>query len=182
MSVEWFYTKSGSGERSGPVPEEELKALLADGRLAADDMVWREGMPGWEPVDACGELSGIVRAVPVDVVSADEIRGMGGWMTFVGVMTILYGVWMLLSCVGIINGILGIVAGSALCSAKPMLERASRSPDALPFLKKMKTFFVMTGVGFILYLVIMLVSILLFSTVFVGAFATFLQQMQQVQP
>jgi hypothetical protein len=45
MATEWFY--SHDGDRRGPVSEAEIKALAADGRLHADDLVWRAGMEAW---------------------------------------------------------------------------------------------------------------------------------------
>jgi hypothetical protein len=47
MARLWHYSKGG--ERLGPVPEDELKAMAADGRLSPDDMIWRAGMKNWAP-------------------------------------------------------------------------------------------------------------------------------------
>jgi GYF domain 2/Domain of unknown function (DUF4190) len=33
----------------GPLPEHELRAMLADGRLGADTPVWCDGMASWSP-------------------------------------------------------------------------------------------------------------------------------------
>jgi TM2 domain-containing membrane protein YozV len=47
MATEWFYAHGDA--RRGPVSEDQLKALAADGRLRADDLVWQAGMAAWAP-------------------------------------------------------------------------------------------------------------------------------------
>jgi len=60
MSVVWHYVQNGKA--LGPVPEEQLKVLLSTGTLRAEDLVWREGMPGWL---AARELPELVQAAPL---------------------------------------------------------------------------------------------------------------------
>jgi hypothetical protein len=49
---EWFYAL---GEvQSGPVPRRQVVALLTSGQMAADDLVWREGMAGWTAAAEAG--------------------------------------------------------------------------------------------------------------------------------
>ena len=43
----WWYRKNGA--ESGPVDQGTLQQTLASGLLAADDLVWTEGMPQWLP-------------------------------------------------------------------------------------------------------------------------------------
>ncbi|HEY1378327.1 MAG TPA: GYF domain-containing protein [Gemmataceae bacterium] len=45
MNGEWYY--SHDGERHGPVSADQIRALAADGRLRADDLVWQAGMEAW---------------------------------------------------------------------------------------------------------------------------------------
>ena len=45
MNAEWFF--SDGDARQGPVTEDELKRLLAGGRVAPTDLVWKDGMPDW---------------------------------------------------------------------------------------------------------------------------------------
>jgi TM2 domain-containing membrane protein YozV len=47
MATEWFYAHGG--DRRGPVSEDELKTLAADGRLRPGDLVWQAGMEAWAP-------------------------------------------------------------------------------------------------------------------------------------
>jgi hypothetical protein len=43
--TQWFY--AADGVQHGPVSEEALKALVVDGRLGADDLVWNPALPQW---------------------------------------------------------------------------------------------------------------------------------------
>ena len=45
MNADWFYSVGDT--RQGPVTEDDLKRLVADGRLRPADLVWRDGMPDW---------------------------------------------------------------------------------------------------------------------------------------
>ncbi|RYD32648.1 MAG: RDD family protein [Verrucomicrobiaceae bacterium] len=42
---QWYYNEAG--QQRGPVPETELKNLLATNRINLATLVWREGMPQW---------------------------------------------------------------------------------------------------------------------------------------
>lgn len=48
--MNWFYTEAG--EQRGPVTQEEFDQLLARGTITDSTLVWREGLPGWEPWSA----------------------------------------------------------------------------------------------------------------------------------
>jgi hypothetical protein len=43
--VQWYYARND--QQFGPVSAIELKRLADDGRLAPDDLLWREGMDTW---------------------------------------------------------------------------------------------------------------------------------------
>ena len=43
----WYYAKDRV--QHGPVSETQVKELAQSGRLAPADLVWREGMPQWQP-------------------------------------------------------------------------------------------------------------------------------------
>lgn len=45
MNADWFYSKGD--QRMGPVTEDDLKRLVGDGQLHANDLVWRDGMADW---------------------------------------------------------------------------------------------------------------------------------------
>jgi uncharacterized RDD family membrane protein YckC len=65
----WYY--SDKGERRGPVPEEELGALLASGVLDAQSLVWKQGMAEWQPLSkAVPQLAAQRAAAPPPVAAA----------------------------------------------------------------------------------------------------------------
>ncbi len=51
----WNYMKNGV--QHGPISTEELRGLLLSGALARDTMVWKPGLPKWEPAYAHAELA-----------------------------------------------------------------------------------------------------------------------------
>jgi hypothetical protein len=57
--LNWHFLRNG--QQAGPVSEEELRGLLAQGRLSLHDLVWREGMAGWTPAS---EALGIAAPPP----------------------------------------------------------------------------------------------------------------------
>jgi hypothetical protein len=54
--MQWWHGTQGRQE--GPVAEEELRAMIAAGQLGPQTMVWREGLPAWQPLTAFPELCG----------------------------------------------------------------------------------------------------------------------------
>jgi len=50
--MNWHYVNQG--QQAGPVTEEELLALVREGKVAPDTLVWREGMPNWTPFHQAG--------------------------------------------------------------------------------------------------------------------------------
>jgi hypothetical protein len=115
------------------------------------------------------EGQGQVQAVP----KVPLPPGLCGWMAFIAIWTIIGGAFNCLSVIGLIWGVMMIVAGVALWSGKDMLlAMGGVDPAYLPFLEKLKTFMMLTGIVYILSVVL---GILIFI-VFVGfglAFADF---------
>ncbi len=56
MSNPWYYSVAGSNERLGPVSDAELRAMVADGRLTTDSLIWKEGMAEWVPASSAKGL------------------------------------------------------------------------------------------------------------------------------
>ena len=54
MEKLWHYVQAGKA--NGPVPEEQLRALLASGGLRPEDLVWHEGMASWTAAKDLPEL------------------------------------------------------------------------------------------------------------------------------
>src|SRR5262245_3959390 len=54
MASEWYY--SHEGQRHGPVSSEQLRELVATGKLRPDDLIWKEGMDNWMPAGKAKKL------------------------------------------------------------------------------------------------------------------------------
>src|SRR5262245_21663493 len=53
-----------NGEQFGPYPENEFRQHLADRKILRNDLVWREGLPGWIPADELLSKLGSAVEVP----------------------------------------------------------------------------------------------------------------------
>jgi uncharacterized RDD family membrane protein YckC len=53
--MQWYYANAGA--QAGPIDEAELDRLVGQGLVRGDTLVWREGMPAWQPL-------GVVRGWP----------------------------------------------------------------------------------------------------------------------
>lgn len=58
------YHVGRQGQTYGPYPEEDVRRMLAEGRLLPTDLCWTEGMPGWEPLGKVFRAAGTA-ATPV---------------------------------------------------------------------------------------------------------------------
>jgi len=88
----WFY--ASEGQQRGPYPEAQLRDLIAWGGVAADTLVWSEGMAGWEKA---GDIPGLFSggsAPPVLPRSGGSMAGAGGQGG--GPLSIDVGLWELL--------------------------------------------------------------------------------------
>ena len=179
MDKLWYYAVSGSSEKQGPIPEDQIRALIQSGELHPNDLVWSDGMANWTALAQVTELQG---AAPADAPPSAPMakafpattqvatggpsgipQGLEGWMTFVGVMSIIGGVFNCLSCVGIIWGVFMIIAGTSLLGAKNALGLATGIPaDLAPFFDKLKTSMQMTGIFYIISIVGMVIWFIFF--------------------
>jgi hypothetical protein len=58
--MNWYYVEGG--QQAGPVGDAQLDDLARQGRIAADTLVWREGMPNWQPLQSV--RAGVAVAAP----------------------------------------------------------------------------------------------------------------------
>ena len=184
MDKMWFYAQSGR-ERQGPVPEAQIREMLADGRLRGSDLVWAEGMSNWTPAQVALGISDPAPApsanmaaplpagtprlnsTPMAASVAGLPEGLTSWMQFVGVMTLIGGIFYCLSCFGIIYGVLMIMAGVAVMGARNALLAAPEVPASMrPFMDKLKSYFLMTGIFFIIMIVLSIISIIMMFVYF----------------
>jgi uncharacterized RDD family membrane protein YckC len=47
--MNWFYAENG--QQRGPVSDSDLAALVENGSLKGETLLWHEGMPDWQPVN-----------------------------------------------------------------------------------------------------------------------------------
>jgi hypothetical protein len=45
--MEWYYAEGN--ERRGPVDDAQFKQLAATGKIGPDTLVWKAGLPAWQP-------------------------------------------------------------------------------------------------------------------------------------
>ena len=87
----WFY--ASEGQQKGPLPEAQLRDLIARGMVRSDTLVWTEGMSGWQKA---GEIPGLVPGAapppafaqpggPPQVVASGSYSG--------GPLSIDFGIW-----------------------------------------------------------------------------------------
>ncbi|MDC0304959.1 DUF4339 domain-containing protein, partial [bacterium] len=53
--IEWFYGKGG--QQFGPIDEVTLSARIATGEIGPQDLVWKEGMDSWKPLQEIRHLA-----------------------------------------------------------------------------------------------------------------------------
>lgn len=46
--MNWYY--AAGGQQQGPVDEAQLDALIQSGQINQETLVWREGLPNWQPL------------------------------------------------------------------------------------------------------------------------------------
>jgi len=63
--MSWYYSENN--QRVGPVDDAAFRALVAEGKIAADTLVWREGMANWIPYSQSERAAA---AVPAAVATA----------------------------------------------------------------------------------------------------------------
>jgi hypothetical protein len=61
--AEWYFGRDGS--QGGPVPEAEIRRMLAAGELRATDLAWRDGMDQWQPAGRVAELASAAANAPL---------------------------------------------------------------------------------------------------------------------
>ncbi|MCF7751672.1 DUF4339 domain-containing protein [Bacillus subtilis subsp. subtilis] len=60
---QWFYAE-GNRQQRGPLASDELITLYQSSRIAADTLVWRDGMAQWQPLREVADEIGLVLAPP----------------------------------------------------------------------------------------------------------------------
>jgi uncharacterized RDD family membrane protein YckC len=77
--MNWYY--ANAGQQAGPVSEAELEQLVGNGVVRADTLVWREGMPAWQPYSAARAAT--PASLPAAASPVPAVRYGGFWIRFV---------------------------------------------------------------------------------------------------
>jgi len=87
----WFY--ASDGQQQGPYPDAQFRQLAASGRIAADTLVWSEGMAGWE---RAAEIPGLFAGGGGPPVIPDRGMPMTTGSAATGqALSIEFGIWAL---------------------------------------------------------------------------------------
>jgi hypothetical protein len=111
--------------------------------------------------------------------AAEVPEGLRGWMSFVGIVTLVLGVFNVLTCIGLIHGVLLIFASIGLLGARSALDGARVDATMLPFLQKLKTFMVMTGWTYIVAFIVFVIGVAIYAVFFAAMFATAMGEAMQ---
>jgi hypothetical protein len=110
-----------------------------------------------------------------------SVRGMKGWLKFLGIMMIIAGALQALTIVGILWAWLpiwmGVILNQAGGRAQGYLDRGDTAAMA-EFLGKLKTYFVMMGILLIISLALSIIATIagLALGIFAGALPSLMQQ------
>lgn len=114
----WYYA-TAEGQRRGPLPAAELRALAARGELGPRSLVWREGQAQWRPLqDFAVELGLPSLPPPLPATAAPETRQRPGGLSGCGIAALVgvAGVFVI--------AVLGILAAIALPAYQDYTMRA----------------------------------------------------------
>jgi hypothetical protein len=102
-----------SGQRFGPVNEEEMKSWIAQGRVKPTDSVWSEGMPNWVTASAAfGQGGGASPASPPAQQTVYVSQAVGGALPAApGAVTALVCgiIGVAVGCTGLVMGIIALI-------------------------------------------------------------------------
>jgi uncharacterized RDD family membrane protein YckC len=143
--MDWFYAQNN--RQIGPVALDALLSMLHQRQVQPQDLVWREGMPDWQPAAAVPELAAAVSAP-------------GGAVGYFNPLTpnleapVFAGFWLRFAAYIIdyfVLAFLGYIIGAMLAIQRPMLLHHHRSPFAMLFAVGGEAFFLQLATGWLYY-------------------------------
>ena len=74
--IDWYYADD-SRQRRGPLSAEAIAELFRSQRIAADTLVWREGLGNWLPLAICVALPlpALLRRIRVEEAELTRVLG-----------------------------------------------------------------------------------------------------------
>ena len=126
MSEEWHISENGV--RRGPIPDADIRSMIAAGQISAQTQVWREGMIDWLPVMSVPELCAghpWLAANPRGQVAATNGMAIASMVCgILGVLLIFFACGMVSGITAVPAVVLGHLAMRAIArSEKPMSGR-----------------------------------------------------------
>ena len=162
----WYYVVSKTREKSGPHDEAFVRAKFIAGEIAPAALVWHDGLANWIPA---GEAFSALKSPAGAEGKVPLPDGLRGWMTFIGVMTVLSA---LLPSV-VLFGLPMLLAGLALLGARAALDRTPFiPPDLVPFFTKLRAFFCCWGWMYILGIFLAILTLLIYLGVALWALSS----------
>ncbi|MGA2442608.1 MAG: RDD family protein, partial [Tepidisphaeraceae bacterium] len=119
--MDWFYAQNG--RQAGPVTLEALISMLQAGHVLPGDLVWREGMPDWQPAATMPELA---PSIPSATASLSYFNPLAGPYA----PAIYAGFWMRFAAIfmdGIILWFVGLVINRGMGLELPILRHHGNS-------------------------------------------------------
>jgi len=187
-----YFMLGGDGKEYGPIPADQLRQWAAEGRANAQTQVRPDGGGPWTSFSTVPELfdSGFTAsgtnpalaqtvsqigrsstsANPDDVVKrlASVLAAGSGWMKFLAVLMFIYGGFCVLTITGILFAWIPIWLGVVLWGVASRATQASYSgseSDLAIALDKVRFFFKLYGILFIVGFVVGILFFLLFFAV-----------------
>ena len=120
--MKWHYSHDGT--QQGPVTEDEIKGMISAGSVKPGDLVWCDGMAGWEPVSSVAEL---MPQAPAETAASSHAAAasMSAYVedSTLSQAVVYSGFWRRVAAslidsviLGVVGAILGIVLGVAMVS------------------------------------------------------------------
>jgi hypothetical protein len=106
--AQWYYGENG--QQIGPLDESAIRTAIGEGRVNPHTLIWREGMPSWQPLAQVPELS-VPGGTPVyygPTTASFGIRNSG-----LAIASMICGIvgLMLIGCIFGIGGIPAVICG-----------------------------------------------------------------------
>ena len=122
--MKWHYSHDGT--QQGPVTEDEIKGMISAGSVKPSDLVWCDGMAGWEPVSSVAELMPAANTNELAAHAAPvAAASMSAYVedSTLSQAVVYSGFWRRVAAslidsviLGVVGAILGIVLGIAMVS------------------------------------------------------------------